>query len=80
VHEEVLRSQSLEALGQSRFAIVSIASQYTKPILTPYLQSVMFSHIIRIVEAPMLDLSTDPTEVSSAAVHDHLLIGGFIDA
>lgn len=64
VHEEVLRSQKLEQLAQARFAITSITTQYVKPTLTPYLQDVLYNHVIRIVDAPMLDLSTDPAEVS----------------
>lgn len=32
--------------------------------MTPYLQGVLYEHVVRVVEAPYLDLSTDPAEVS----------------
>lgn len=64
IHEEILRSVSLDALFESRFAIVPIASRYIKPSLTDYVQLALEKNVMRIVQAPELDLCTDPVEVS----------------
>ncbi|KAK8869822.1 hypothetical protein IAR55_000390 [Kwoniella newhampshirensis] len=63
VHEEVLRAQTLDDLVHSRFAIVPSAVQYIKPALTPFIQEVLYDHIIRIVMASDLDLCTDPVRI-----------------
>lgn len=55
---------SLEALFEARFAIVPIASQYIKPSLADYVQLALEKNVMRIVQAPELDLCTDPVEVS----------------
>lgn len=59
-----MRSVSLESLFESRFAIVPIASRYIKPSLTDYVQLALEKNVMRIVQAPELDLCTDPVEVS----------------
>lgn len=65
MHEQILRSRSLEDLAATRFSIISVVTQYTKPVLKPYLHNVLSAHINRIVAADELDLSTDPVDVSS---------------
>lgn len=69
IHEEILRSVSLESLFDARFAIVPIASQYIKPSLTDYVQLALEKNVMRIIGAPELDLCTDPVEVSSDTRH-----------
>ena len=64
MHEEILRSRSLAELAEARFAIISVATQHIRPHVTPYLQGVLTEHVMRVVEAAELDLSTDPSEVS----------------
>lgn len=59
-----MRSVSLESLFESRFAIVPIASRYIKPSLTDYVQLALEKNVMRFVQAPELDLCTDPVEVS----------------
>jgi Ras GTPase-activating-like protein IQGAP2/3 len=59
-----LRSVALDTLFDARFAIVPIASQYIKASLTDYVQLALEKNIMRIVQAPELDLCTDPVEVS----------------
>lgn len=49
---------------KARFSITSVATQYVKPIVTPYLQQVLDVHVMSIVDTPNLDLSTDPADVS----------------
>lgn len=44
--------------------MMGIATQYVKTSVTPFLQSLLVDHVLRVVDAPMLDLSTDPAEVS----------------
>lgn len=68
VHEEVLRSASLENLAEARFAIISVATQYIRPKVTPCLQELLTEHVMRVVEATELDLCTDPGEVSDIDV------------
>lgn len=63
MHEEILRSRSLADLAETRFAIISVATQYLRPHLTPYIQDVLKEHVMRVVEAAELDLTTDPGEV-----------------
>ncbi|WWC69466.1 uncharacterized protein I206_103406 [Kwoniella pini CBS 10737] len=63
VHEEVLLAPTLHDLAHSRFPIISVAAQYIKPTLTPYIQDVLYDHIMRIVGAPELDLCTDPVKI-----------------
>lgn len=64
MHEEILRSRSLANIADSRFAIISLAAQYIRPNVTPYLQEVLTTHVMRVVEAANLDLTTDPGDVS----------------
>jgi Ras GTPase-activating-like protein IQGAP2/3 len=66
VHTEVLLSKSLDSLAETRFAIVPLATQYLKPGFALYLGNVLGGHVMRIVEAPELDLTTDPLEVNIA--------------
>lgn len=42
---------------------MSIASQYIKPSLADYVQLALEKNVMRIVQAPELDLCTDPVEV-----------------
>lgn len=65
MHEQILRSRSLEELAATRFSIISVVTQYAKPALKPYLHNVLSAHIGRIVASEDLDLSTDPVDVSS---------------
>ena len=44
---------------------MGIATQYVKTSVTPFLQSLLVDHVLRVVDAPMLDLSTDPAEVNT---------------
>jgi len=44
--------------------MMGIATQYVKTSVTPFLQSLLVDHVLRVINAPMLDLSTDPAEVS----------------
>lgn len=63
VHEQILRSRSLEQLADTRFAMVPVVTQFVKPLLTPYLQTVLRPHIERVIMAEELDLSVDPVEI-----------------
>jgi Ras GTPase-activating-like protein IQGAP2/3 len=60
---------SLEALFESRFAIVPIASRYIKPSLTDYVQLALEKNVMRIVQAPELDLCTDPVELYHRSIN-----------
>ena len=64
VHEEILRSTSLEELADARFAITSVAMQYVRSAITPLLQHTLRDHVARVIQATDLDLSADPVEVS----------------
>ena len=68
MHEEILRSRSIGDLAQARFTITSVATQYIKPTVTPYLQRLLHEHIIRVVDAPDLDLTTDPADVRGSVI------------
>lgn len=70
MHEQILRSRSLEELAATRFSIISVVTQYAKPALKPYLHNVLSAHIQRIVASEELDLSTDPVDVSSPMSED----------
>ncbi|WWC90034.1 uncharacterized protein L201_004964 [Kwoniella dendrophila CBS 6074] len=69
VHEEILLAPTLHDLAHSRFAIISVAAQYIKPSLTPYIQDVLYDHIMRIVGAPDLDLCTDPVKIYQSVIN-----------
>ncbi|WVW83094.1 hypothetical protein I302_105112 [Kwoniella bestiolae CBS 10118] len=69
VHEEILLAPTLHDLAHSRFAIISVAAQYIKPSLTPYIQDVLYDHIMRIVGAPELDLCTDPVKIYQSIIN-----------
>ncbi|WWD15905.1 hypothetical protein CI109_100329 [Kwoniella shandongensis] len=69
VHEEILRARTLDDLVHSRFAIVPVAVQYIKPVLTPFIQEVLYDHIIRIVNASDLDLCTDPVRIYQGIIN-----------
>ncbi|KAK6902926.1 hypothetical protein I203_108186 [Kwoniella mangroviensis CBS 8507] len=69
VHEEILLAPTLHDLAHSRFAINSVAAQYIKPSLTPYIQDVLYDHIMRIVGAPDLDLCTDPVKIYQSIIN-----------
>ncbi|TXT04877.1 hypothetical protein VHUM_03960 [Vanrija humicola] len=69
IHEQILRSRSLEELLDMRFAITNVATQYTKPTLTPYLQNTLGPHVLRIVQAEELDLSTDPVDIYNRLIN-----------
>lgn len=42
-----------------------VTAQYIKPSLTPYIHDVIAPHVMRIVDAPELDLCTDPVRVGA---------------
>ena len=63
MHEEILRSHSLDELLDARLAIIPVAIQYLRPLTTPYLQEVLVPHVLGIIEDANLDLCTDPLEV-----------------
>ncbi|WVR05248.1 hypothetical protein IAU60_002260 [Kwoniella sp. DSM 27419] len=69
VHEEVLLAPTLHELAHSRFAIISVAAQYIKPTLTPYIQDVLYDHVMRVVNAPDLDLCTDPVKIYQGIIN-----------
>jgi len=80
VHDEILYSDSLATLAEARFPIVPLAAQYIRPTLTTYLQDVLSEHVIRVVEAPNLDLCTDPVEVSQCRSTPRVLVAdGLLD-
>jgi Ras GTPase-activating-like protein IQGAP2/3 len=64
MHEQILRSRSLEDLANTRFSIIPVVTQYAKPALKPFLHNVLAAHINRIIASDELDLSTDPVDVS----------------
>ncbi|ORX39865.1 hypothetical protein BD324DRAFT_576164 [Kockovaella imperatae] len=70
VHEEILRSTSLEELADARFAITSVAMQYTREAITPLLQGVLGEHVARVMQAQDLDLSTDPVEIYQRLINE----------
>lgn len=70
VHEHILRSRQLVDLEESRFAIMSLASQYIRPTITPLLQGFLTDHVMRVVTAPHLDLTTDPAEIYRRLIND----------
>jgi Ras GTPase-activating-like protein IQGAP2/3 len=69
IHEQILRSRSLEELAETRFAILPVVTQFVKPLLTPYLQNVLFTHIERVIASPELDLSADPIEIYNRIIN-----------
>ncbi|OCF36552.1 IQ domain-containing GTPase activating protein [Kwoniella heveanensis BCC8398] len=69
VHEEVLLAPTLHDLAHSRFAIISVAAQYIKPSVTPYIQDVLYDHVMRVVNAPDLDLCTDPVKIYHGVIN-----------
>ncbi|WVF72140.1 hypothetical protein IAT40_006952 [Kwoniella sp. CBS 6097] len=69
VHEEILLASTLHDLAHSRFAIISVAAEYIKPSLTPYIQDVLYDHVMRVVNAPDLDLCTDPVKLYQGIIN-----------
>ncbi|KAK4688659.1 Ras GTPase-activating-like protein IQGAP2/3, partial [Tremellales sp. Uapishka_1] len=69
IHEEILRSKSLSDLADSRFILTGVAAQYMRPKLTPYLQKFLTEHVMRVVDAPDLDLCTDPVEIYNRLIN-----------
>ncbi|WVQ98721.1 hypothetical protein IAU59_005852 [Kwoniella sp. CBS 9459] len=69
VHEEILLAPTLHDLAHSRFPIISVAAQYIKPTLTPYIQDVLYDHVMRVVTAPELDLCTDPVKIYQGVIN-----------
>lgn len=63
VHEQILRSRSLHELADTRFAIISVAMQFVKPHLAPYLRAMLTEHIQRVIQVEELDLSVDPVDI-----------------
>ncbi|WVQ89050.1 hypothetical protein IAS59_002797 [Cryptococcus gattii] len=69
VHEEILRAPTLQDLVHSRFPIIPVTAQYIKTSLTPYIHNVIAPHVMRIVDAPELDLCTDPVRLYIGAIN-----------
>ena len=69
VHEQILRARSLDELAETRFAIIPVATQFVKPLLTPYLQNVLYTHVERVLKSSELDLSTDPVEIYNRIIN-----------
>ena len=78
VHEEILRSRSLEDLAEARFAIIPVAMQYIRPQTLPYLQEQLTQHVMRIVETAELDLCTDPGEVGTRLSNKRDMLTDFV--
>lgn len=62
-HTEVLLSQSIPHLIDTRFFLQPLTTACLKPVLQPFLQEILTMHVMRVNEAVDLDLSTDPLEV-----------------
>ncbi|KLT44776.1 hypothetical protein CC85DRAFT_242013 [Cutaneotrichosporon oleaginosum] len=76
MHEQVLRSRSLEDLANTRFTITPVVMQYTKPALKPFLHNALAAHINRIISSDELDLSTDPVDLYNRLINaDEALTG-----
>jgi Ras GTPase-activating-like protein IQGAP2/3 len=69
VHEQILRSRSLQDLAETPFAIVPVATQFVRARLTPYLYNVLHNVVKRVLDSPELDLSTDPTEIYNRIIN-----------
>lgn len=69
VHEDILRAPTLQDLIHSRFPIIPVTAQYIKTSLTPYIHNVIAPHVMRIVDAPELDLCTDPVRLYLGAIN-----------
>nr|KIR50475.1 IQ domain-containing GTPase activating protein [Cryptococcus bacillisporus CA1280] len=69
VHEDILRAPTLQDLVHSRFPIIPVTAQYIKTSLTPYIHNVIAPHVMRIVDAPELDLCTDPVRLYLGAIN-----------
>lgn len=76
VHEQILRSRSLEDLANTRFAITSVTTQFIRPTLAPYLVNVLLPHIQRVVQAEDLDLSTDPVDIYNRFINSEESLTG----
>ncbi|BEJ15204.1 hypothetical protein CspHIS471_0409710 [Cutaneotrichosporon sp. HIS471] len=76
MHEQILRSRSLEELATTRFSIIPVVMQYAKPALKPFLHNALTAHINRIIASDDLDLSTDPVDLYNRLINaDEALTG-----